>query len=132
MPCFVNVNIVLCSFQKVPPLALTKSDLAALYETAISKGETLKLGAGEDSYINAAVHELDDDSHIGHTEEAPSSSNSGYYYYYYPIKSFIDELTSQTGPVSINNVNEKWSFSRSFSGDLDREISYSRSTCINV
>lgn len=91
-------------FQKVPPLTLTKSELASLYQSAVAKGETLKLGTGDDSYIHAAVHELEDGSpNSSHNGETPSSTSedSGYYYYYYPIKSFIDELTSQVGTVII-------------------------------
>nr|XP_023023885.1 uncharacterized protein LOC111512029 [Leptinotarsa decemlineata] len=88
---------------EVPPLSLTKGELAALYESAISKGETLQLDGGDDTLIHTAVHELDgsesspfhshnsvQDSDISKNEDA-----SGYYYYYYPIKSFIDEMTSQ-------------------------------------
>ncbi|KAJ8982813.1 hypothetical protein NQ317_010434 [Molorchus minor] len=44
---------------EVPPISLTKGELAALYEAAITKGETLKLDTGDNTYINAAVHELD-------------------------------------------------------------------------
>lgn len=96
------------NFQKVPPLSFTKSELASLYQSAVAKGETLKLGTGDDSYIHAAVHELDEGSSINTHEETPTAStseDSGYYYYYYPIKSFIDQLTSQTGSVRIFNDN---------------------------
>ncbi|KAJ8923506.1 hypothetical protein NQ315_010084 [Exocentrus adspersus] len=87
----------------VPPISLTKGELAALYEAAVAKGETLKLDTGDDSYIHAAVHELDSESHkepgyhlSEHSAHSPDSSDPmGYYYYYYPIKSFLDELSSQ-------------------------------------
>ncbi|CAH1378332.1 uncharacterized protein [Tenebrio molitor] len=92
--------------KSVPPLSLTKGELAALYEAAVSKGETVKLNAGDNSYIHAAVHELDESPSYVHEHETPHSSGSsssssdddgtGYYYYYYPVKSFLDEMTSQS------------------------------------
>jgi hypothetical protein len=96
--------------KSVPPLSLTKGELAALYEAAVSKGETVKLNAGDNSYIHAAVHELDESPSYVHEHETPHSSGSsssssdddgtGYYYYYYPVKSFLDEMTSQSSSVS--------------------------------
>lgn len=93
--------------QKVPPLSLTKSELAAIYESAVSKGETVKLGTGADSYIHAAVHEIDEGTSDHHNGDAlPSSSGSGYYYYYYPIKSFIGELTSTAESVRNHQIEK--------------------------
>lgn len=79
-------------------MSLTKGELLSLYENAIAKGDTLKLDAGDNTFVNAAVHELDE-----HEDHLPlkEPKKDGYYYYYYPIKSFIDEMTSQTsGSVS--------------------------------
>lgn len=113
----------------VPPLALTKGELAAMYEQAVAKGETLKLDTGNHEYVHALVHHLDDsgspekpmnedyaptgshdypsqdhDTHdYGHDHDYhhdtphPESTkeDGGFYYYYYPIKSFLDEISSQ-------------------------------------
>lgn len=98
--------------QNVPPLTLTKGELAALYEAAVAKGETVKINSGGNSYIQAAVHELDDthDSFTDQHEAATAGSGdsgdtSGYYYYYYPIKSFLDEISSQPSSVSTNLIS---------------------------
>lgn len=84
----------------VPPLSITKGELAALYEAAVSKGKTVKINHGEGPHIHAAVHELEDHpswthEHEEDVEEPHHDDGSGYYYYYYPLKSFIDELSSQ-------------------------------------
>ncbi|XP_030756078.1 uncharacterized protein LOC115882272 isoform X2 [Sitophilus oryzae] len=86
---------------EVPPLTLTKGELAALYQEAVRKGETLKLDTGDHEYIHAAVHHLDSEESIKepfyHEESAEiPTEDSGYYYYYYPLKSFFDKLTHPT------------------------------------
>ncbi|XP_050314027.1 uncharacterized protein LOC126748692 isoform X2 [Anthonomus grandis grandis] len=98
----------------VPPLSLTKGELAALYEQAVSKGESLKLDTGDSEYVHAVVHHLDEDkpadSHVTFpkehevTEHEAPSEDAGYYYYYYPLKSFMDEFTSQPSDESPHNV----------------------------
>ncbi|XP_050519460.1 uncharacterized protein LOC114324994 isoform X2 [Diabrotica virgifera virgifera] len=100
----------------VPTLGLTKGELAALYENAIAKGETLKLDTGENSYIHAAVHELDGNdaypphhdevNHVDHLPAEDSKNEDGYYYYYYPIKSFIDHISGSTS-VTIRKERDK-------------------------
>lgn len=101
-------------------MGLTKVELAALYQSAVAKGETLKLDTGDESYIHAAVHEIDESGghhfdpqpneyethqsfegpeHVSATTEEGDDSD-GYYYYYYPLKAFIDELSSQPSSVS--------------------------------
>lgn len=88
--------------EDVPPLTLTKGELTAIYEQAVSKGETVKVNTGDNGYVNALVHHIDEDAHlekpipteISQHHEA-ISEDAGYYYYYYPIKSFLDEFTSQ-------------------------------------
>ncbi|XP_044257499.1 uncharacterized protein LOC123006791 isoform X2 [Tribolium madens] len=83
--------------KSVPPLSLTKGELAALYEAAVSKGETVKLDAGDNSYIHAAVHEMSDSPSYGHeTKASEGDDGTGYYYYYYPVKSFLDDMASQS------------------------------------
>ncbi|KAG5874260.1 hypothetical protein JTB14_028070 [Gonioctena quinquepunctata] len=77
---------------EAPPLTLTKGELAALYESAIAKGETLHLDGGDNTFIHTAIHEIGGDNAPLVTK---NEDTSGYYYYYYPIKSFIDEMTSQ-------------------------------------
>lgn len=86
----------------VPPLTLTKGELVALYEQAASKGETIKLDTGNNEYLSAVVHHMDDDTPSDHVynshpkdEKHGPSEDDGYYYYYYPIKSFLDEITSE-------------------------------------
>lgn len=85
----------------VPPLSLTKGELAELYEKAVNKGKLVKIEHGDGPHIHAAVHELDEPpSEWGDDSEQSESNNKGetedgYYYYYYPLKSFIDEMTSQ-------------------------------------
>lgn len=84
--------------------------MAALYQEAVSKGETLKLDTGDNEYVHAAVHHLDenappeDQASSSYSTSEPHedsahydgpSEDAGYYYYYYPIKSFLDEITSQ-------------------------------------
>lgn len=91
--------------KSVPPLSLTKGELAALYEAAVSKGETVKLNTGDNSYIHAAVHEIDDNEGApsvpsGLTTSTKDDDVSGYYYYYYPVKSFLDDMASQATTVS--------------------------------
>lgn len=95
--------------QNVPPLSLTKGELAALYESAVAKGETIKLDTGDNTYVHAAVHELDEspsfihEQKVSHPAENAADSgggDDGYYYYYYPVKSFLDEMTSQASSVS--------------------------------
>lgn len=78
----------------VPPLSLTKGELAELYENAVSKGKLVKIEHGDGPHIHAAVHEIQDAPEWGKDAE-PSESEDGYYYYYYPLKSFIDEMSSQ-------------------------------------
>ncbi|EFA11883.2 hypothetical protein TcasGA2_TC004298 [Tribolium castaneum] len=89
--------------KSVPPLSLTKGELAALYEAAVSKGETVKLNTGDNSYIHAAVHEMSDSPSYDHETKAGSGTDvnegddgTGYYYYYYPVKSFLDDMASQS------------------------------------
>ncbi|KAH1029970.1 uncharacterized protein LOC109540942 isoform X1 [Dendroctonus ponderosae] len=116
----------------VPPLALTKGELAAMYDQAVAKGETLKLDTGNHDYVHALVHHLDDDgspekpmnedytspgshdypsqdhdahdyghdtTHHDYNHDTPhpesTKEDGGFYYYYYPIKSFLDEISSQ-------------------------------------
>lgn len=83
----------------VPPLSLTKGELAELYENAVNKGKLVKIEHGEGPHIHAAVHEIEDPPQWGADAETSESHKSegddGYYYYYYPLKSFIDEMTSQ-------------------------------------
>ncbi|CAG9828513.1 unnamed protein product [Diabrotica balteata] len=98
----------------VPTLGLTKGELAALYENAIAKGETLKLDTGENTYIHAAVHELDGNDaypphheeldHVDHLPAEESKNEDGYYYYYYPIKSFIDHISGST----VHETKKPW------------------------
>ncbi|XP_044765868.1 uncharacterized protein LOC123322089 [Coccinella septempunctata] len=79
----------------VPELSLTRGELASLYEEAVSKGHTVQLETGADSsYVNAAIHEITDVK-ATNDEESQHADETGYYYYYYPIKSFLDEITSQ-------------------------------------
>lgn len=77
----------------------------------MAKGETLQLDTGDNSHIHAAVHELDSsETHKSHSYHSPEehvespdgNDPAGYYYYYYPIKSFLDEMSSQPSSVSIN------------------------------
>ncbi|XP_060537068.1 uncharacterized protein LOC132708636 isoform X2 [Cylas formicarius] len=82
---------------EVPPLTLTKGELTSLYETAMANGHSVKLDTGENGYIHAAVHHLDEAGH--ETQHVPYGTDdhddsAGYYYYYYPIKSFLDKFTS--------------------------------------
>ncbi|XP_063928105.1 uncharacterized protein LOC135141186 isoform X2 [Zophobas morio] len=101
--------------KSVPPLSLTKGELAALYEAAVSKGDTVKLDAGDNTYIHAAVHELDESpaASYNHEHKTPPSSTSsgddvsGYYYYYYPVKSFLDEMTSQSSSHNVKITSTK-------------------------
>ncbi|XP_045482483.1 uncharacterized protein LOC123686417 isoform X2 [Harmonia axyridis] len=82
----------------VPELSLTKGELASLYQEAVSKGHTVQLETGEDTYVNAAIHEVEDSEQNRHPSgdvEDSHADETGYYYYYYPIKSFLDEITSQ-------------------------------------
>ncbi|XP_076262549.1 uncharacterized protein LOC143197742 isoform X2 [Rhynchophorus ferrugineus] len=84
-----------------PPLTLTKGELAALYQEAVRKGDTLKLDTGDSEYIQAAVHHLDGEESVKEPSYFLSNNDqhseiptedSGYYYYYYPLKSFFDKL----------------------------------------
>lgn len=101
------------SNKNVPPLSLTKGELAALYEAAVSKGETVKLNTGDNSYIHAAVHEMSDSPSYVSENKAPEGSESngeggedaGYYYYYYPVKSFLDDMATQS--TSVRNISKK-------------------------
>lgn len=94
----------------VPPLSLTKGELAELYEKAVNKGKLVKIENGNGPHIHAAVHEIEEPAEWNDDSE-PSESHKpegedGYYYYYYPLKSFIDEMTSQPyTEVSIPNNN---------------------------
>lgn len=72
-----------------PALQLTKGELAALYETALSKGKTIKFDAGNHTYTQALVHELP--SSGGGSGFHDKDNTAGYYYYYYPLKSFLDD-----------------------------------------
>ncbi|CAH1129046.1 unnamed protein product [Ceutorhynchus assimilis] len=93
--------------ESVPPLSLTKGELTDLYQQAVAKGETIKLDTGEHEYVNAVVHHLDNEP-SPHEDlsphEAGPSEDAGYYYYYYPIKSFLDEITSQPSEEHSHNV----------------------------
>lgn len=83
----------------IPPLSLTKGELAALYEKAVSKGKLVKIENGNGPHIHAAVHEIEEPAEWDEGSETSEShkteGDNGYYYYYYPLKSFIDEMTSQ-------------------------------------
>ncbi|XP_056645265.1 uncharacterized protein LOC130450708 [Diorhabda sublineata] len=96
----------------IPPLSLTKGELAALYESAIAKGETLKLDTGDNGYLHAAVHELDHEMSDSNHEHPPGGEESkhedGYYYYYYPVKSFMDEMASGS---STREESKPWKYS---------------------
>ncbi|XP_030756079.1 uncharacterized protein LOC115882272 isoform X3 [Sitophilus oryzae] len=99
---------------EVPPLTLTKGELAALYQEAVRKGETLKLDTGDHEYIHAAVHHLDSEESIKepfyHEESAEiPTEDSGYYYYYYPLKSFFDKLTHPTDASHNITINQETS-----------------------
>lgn len=99
----------------LPPLSLTKGELAAFYESAVSNGDTVKLNTGNNTYVHAAVHELDqsggqyfDEKVGGGFSLADNSVHdaddlNGYYYYYYPIKNFIDELSRQPASNSVSS-----------------------------
>lgn len=84
----------------VPPLSLTKGELAELYEDAVNKGKLVKIEHGEGPHIHAAVHEIEDPPtwDTEPSESHKTENDDGYYYYYYPLKSFIDEMTSQPYP----------------------------------
>ncbi|KAL1493163.1 hypothetical protein ABEB36_011273 [Hypothenemus hampei] len=95
--------------EAVPPLALTKGELSAMYEQAISKGETIKLSTGDNEYVNALVHHIDDEpseKHQGEPQHEHQNEDSGYYYYYYPIKSFIDDISSQPSEEHSPNYHD--------------------------
>lgn len=84
----------------VPPLSLTKGELAELYEKAVNKGKLVKIENGNGPHIHAAVHEIEEaatewDGDAETAESHKGDGDDGYYYYYYPLKSFIDEMTSQ-------------------------------------
>lgn len=78
--------------------------MAALYEKAVAKGEVVKLATGDNEYIQAAVHEIEETTPNTQDADASTSSENGYYYYYYSLKSFLDELTSPTGTVNIKVI----------------------------
>ncbi|KAL3289465.1 hypothetical protein HHI36_022888 [Cryptolaemus montrouzieri] len=90
--------------ENVPDLSLTKGELATLYQNAVSKGHTVQLDTGDDTLVDAAVHEIDSsdqdvynpDHHNNNEDESSHGDETGYYYYYYPIKSFLDGITSQS------------------------------------
>lgn len=84
----------------VPPLSLTKGELAELYENAVNNGKMVKIEHGGGPHIHAAVHEIDDTPtwDAEPSESHKTENEDGYYYYYYPLKSFIDEMTSQPYP----------------------------------
>lgn len=97
----------------VPMLSLTKGELAALYEAAVSKQqyETSNTDDLETdaSFFKPIIHQLPDESQVasphkmpehGHSDDQNSDSSNGFYYYYYPIDSFIEGLTSAHDPVS--------------------------------
>lgn len=86
--------------RSIPSLALTKGELAALYETAVKQGNTIRLDPGNGNIIHAAVHEIDADNEKVPTNLQQEAEPPGYYYYYYPLKSFMDEMTSGTHEVS--------------------------------
>ncbi|XP_066158739.1 uncharacterized protein [Euwallacea fornicatus] len=111
-----NSKIHRRSYQRaegVPPLQLTKGELAAIYEQALIKGDTVKLDTGDSGLVQALVHHIDEEeptetpnvaNYKHHDHDPPAdphpnheavSEDSGYYYYYYPIKTFTDEITSQ-------------------------------------
>lgn len=97
----------------IPPLSLTKGELSALYETAISKGNAVKIDNFGAPSLQAAVHHLPDDHHSKwiedehpeHTTAPPPehhpSEDEEYYYYYYPLKSFMDEMKSSP-PIDVS------------------------------
>lgn len=99
----------------IPPLTLTKGELTALYETAISKGNAVKIDHIGGPSVQAAVHHLSQDHPIWMEDELPEhttmsppehkpSEEEGYYYYYYPLKSFMDEMKSSP-PFEVSKLN---------------------------
>lgn len=93
----------------VPPLSLTKGELADLYQNAVGNGKIVKIDHGDGPPIQAAVHEIEEplewDGNAEISESNKPGGEDGYYYYYYPLKSFIDEMTSQPyTDVSIMNL----------------------------
>lgn len=91
-------------------MTLTKGELAALYQEAVRKGETLKLDTGDSDYIQAAVHHLDGEESVkepsfflSNSDQHPEipTEDSGYYYYYYPLKSFFDKLAVHPTEASV-------------------------------
>lgn len=86
--------------RSIPSLALTKGELAALYETAVNQGNTVRLDPGNGNILHAAVHELEADNEKAPTIVQQDTDSPGYYYYYYPLKSFMDEISSGTQEVS--------------------------------
>lgn len=111
---------------EIPPLSLTKGELTALYETAISKGNAVKIDHVNGPSVHAAVHQMtedhpiwaEDDHIIEHTTTPPPEE--GYFYYYYPLKSFMDEMKSH--PMS--DVSTKCSFKLKVASVLKTVDSY--------
>lgn len=90
----------------MPVFQANKGQLAHLYQTALSKGDTVKIHNDDgSSTIDAAVYEIDD-SHKH--EMSNDEESSAYYFYYYPLKAFLDELSSSAKPseVSPHHVKE--------------------------
>lgn len=87
--------------EPVPPIALTKGELAELYEAAVHKGKTIKLDTGHGGIVHAAVHEIDS-SHESSDHHSTADDSNGYYYYYYPLKSFVDEVMSTSNDDDVS------------------------------
>ncbi|XP_022914699.1 uncharacterized protein [Onthophagus taurus] len=78
----------------LPTLSLAKNELADYYETAVKKGNTLKIGTPTGD-LNAAVYELPEEGASNPDDFRPNLDDpSGYYYYYYPLKTFASHLSS--------------------------------------
>lgn len=76
----------------------------------------MNIDHGDGPPIHAAVHELEDHpswEDADHTDppdnqEKPEEDGTGYYYYYYPLKSFMNEMASQSsasGP-EVSNLSK--------------------------
>ncbi|GJQ67464.1 hypothetical protein Trydic_g5121 [Trypoxylus dichotomus] len=95
----------------MPVYQPSKEELAKLYQTAVGKGDTVKIQTPENGlHSEAAVYEIDE--HPKH--ESNEEDTSAYYFYYYPLKSFLDELTWSTkppsGPGDIHDVDSSDTF----------------------
>ncbi|KAK9890201.1 hypothetical protein WA026_010311 [Henosepilachna vigintioctopunctata] len=92
---------------EIPELSLTKGELATLYKNAVSKGHTVQLDTGDDTLVNAAVHEIGSsgDHHSSDDHDSEHNDETGYYYYYYPIKTFFNEITSKYSDEQYNHAH---------------------------